>query len=363
MTVGSAGKRMNEQERMQALLRREQPDRVPVWPLGYPGFAVLNAGYPIGDAYNTPEKAFEAQQWCCEQYGWVFTPLFFYGSWGSWEFGGEIKWPSGEFDQAPIVTRFPVETEEDVMNLRVPPVEDAGIVPLVTAFNKLAVQKGAGEGLFDLLLPVGGSFSIAGNLCGPEKLCKWVLKKPDVAHHLLRLATIHCLGLFQYWKDTVGTEGVLPFIGEPAASNQLISPQQFEKFALPYLKELHEKILDMGFKHIYCHVCGEANANLPFWAQIPMGDPGIVSFGHEVDILTAAEYFPNDVIMGNLEPAIIQTGTPQEVYEASRALIEKGKQCPGGFAFSPGCELPPKAPPLNVWMMTKAANDFGWYDL
>ena len=97
-------------------------------------------------------------------------------------------------------------------------------------------------------------------------------------------------------------------------------------------------------------------------AQIPLGDPGIVSVGHEVDILKAAEYFPNDIIMGNLEPAIIQTATPQQVYDASREIIEKGKQCPGGFAFSPGCELPPMSPPLNVWMMTKAADDFGWYE-
>ena len=76
----------------------------------------------------------------------------------------------------------------------------------------------------------------------------------------------------------------------------------------------------------------------------------------------AAEYFPNDVIIGNVEPAIIQTGTPQDVYELARIVIEKGKKCPGGFALSPGCDLPPKSPPLNVWMMTKALNDFGWYD-
>lgn len=35
---------------------------------------------------------------------------------------------------------------------------------------------------------------------------------------------------------------------------------------------------------------------------------------------------------------------------------------PGGFAFGPSCELPPKAPPYNVWVMRKAINDFGWYE-
>jgi uroporphyrinogen decarboxylase len=66
--------------------------------------------------------------------------------------------------------------------------------------------------------------------------------------------------------------------------------------------------------------------------------------------------------MGNIEPAIIQSGTPQQVYELSRICIEKGKKIPGGFILAAGCELPPKAPPYNVWMMTKAINDFGWYE-
>ena len=92
-----------------------------------------------------------------------------------------------------------------------------------------------------------------------------------------------------------------------------------------------------------------------------MGDPGIVSFGHEVDLEKAAEYFSNDIIVGNLEPAIIQVGTAEEVYEASRIVIEKGKRLAEGFMFGPGCELPPMAPVENVKAMTAAVNDFGWY--
>ena len=280
---------MTEKERLDALLEREKPDRVPVWPLGYPGFATINAGYTVADAYNKPEKAFEAQKWCCEQYGWIFTPLFFYGGWASWEFGGEIRWPTGEFDQAPLITRHPVESEEDAMNLVLPDVKSSGIIPMVAEFNRLAIDKMENDELFYILVPVGGPFSLAANMCSAERLLKWVMKKPELANHVLRMATDHSLGLFEYWKSEFGTEKLLPFVGEPAASNQLISPKMFEKFAFPYLKELHEKTLGMGYKHIYCHICGEANANLPYWAQIPMGDPGIISVGHEVDVLTAAE--------------------------------------------------------------------------
>ena len=50
----------------------------------------------------------------------------------------------------------------------------------------------------------------------------------------LRMAADFRIALARYWKDTFGTEGVLPKGGEPTASNQMISPKQFESFALPY---------------------------------------------------------------------------------------------------------------------------------
>ena len=87
-----------------------------------------------------------------------------------------------------------------------------------------------------------------------------------------------------------------------------------------------------------------------------------VSIGHEVTLETAAKYFPNDIIFGNLEPAIIQVRTPEEVYEATRENIEEGKKIAQGYILSPGCELPPRAPIENVMAMTRAVNDFGWYD-
>jgi uroporphyrinogen decarboxylase len=92
-----------------------------------------------------------------------------------------------------------------------------------------------------------------------------------------------------------------------------------------------------------------------------MGDPGLVSFSHEVELETAASYFPKDMIIGNLEPAIIQTGTPDQVYEATRRVVEQGKKLPTGFIFAPGCELPPMVSLENVKAMNKAVEDHGWY--
>ncbi|MBW1861990.1 MAG: hypothetical protein JRJ02_06405 [Deltaproteobacteria bacterium] len=181
-----------------------------------------------------------------------------------------------------------------------------------------------------------------------------------MAHHLLRLAADYLVELAIYRKETFGTEGILPSGGDAISSNQMISPVHFERFALPYLKEVYGKIMALGFKHIYIHICGEQNLNLPFWSQVPIGSPGFVSICHEVDLEEAAGYFPEDIIIGNLDPSLLKSGTPKAVYEASRRVIERGKSLSTGFIFSPGCDLPPGSSPKNVIAMTEAVNDFGW---
>jgi uroporphyrinogen-III decarboxylase len=55
-------------------------------------------------------------------------------------------------------------------------------------------------------------------------------------------------------------------------------------------------------------------------------------------------------------------GTPEEVYEESKRCILEGKEhCQSGFIFMAGCELPYDTPPLNVHMMQRAVEDFGWF--
>jgi len=354
---------MTNRERVEAILKHKKPDRVPIWPFAYAGFATIYTGTSIADAYNKPKVAYEAQKKTCLDFDWVFTPMFGYAAYGGWEFGGEIKWPSGDFAQAPNVLKHPVETEEDVWNLKKPEVSTAGIIPLMTEFCKISASEQLDNEPFNVLAWSLGAFNTAAMIANVDRMCKWVIKKPDVAKRLLRLATDHSIDLAEYWHKLFGVKGVLPFTGEAVATGQIISAKQFEEFVLPYFLEVHGRILELGYKHIYCHQCGEQNENLVHWAKIPYGDPGIISIGHEVELETAGKFFPNDVIMGNLEPAIVQSQTPDQVYEATKKNVLDGMtKCPGGYVFSPGCELPPMAPVENIKAMSQAVADCGWYD-
>ena len=353
---------MTDKERVEALLRRERPDRVPIAGMGL-GFSTVYSRASVADCYNNPPVSYEAQKKAAHDFGWVFMPLLVSPAWVAWEMGGEMKWPSGDYAQAPTVTRHPVEKPEDVANLKVPDsFEGLGMVPYLMEFYSYGAKEELDNKPWKFISYTGLPFTNAGKLIGVDSLSKWMLKKPDIVHQVLRITTDFLIKFSEYVAGKFGTDRVLPFGGEPTSANQIISPDQFEKFALPYIQEMHAKLLAMGHKSIFCHICGEHNLNLPHWAKIPMGDPGLVSFGHEIDIEKAAEYFPNDIIVGNLEPAIVQTGTVDEVYNATRKIIEKGKNLSTGFIFAPGCELPPMASPDNVMAMTRAVEDFGWYD-
>jgi uroporphyrinogen decarboxylase len=350
------GDEMTPRERMDALLNGKPVDHVPLF-LFARGLCATTMGMSLTDFYADPRKSLEAQIWTSRMYGQDEPTKFGFSSSVAWDFGGEIRLPSEEFDQTPMVVHYPVETEEDIAKLKMPEFETAGILPLNIEFSRLQEATG-----LMITMSIGAPFMYAANVCGLERLARWMMKKPELAHQLLRMVTDYGIETATYWMKAFGAENIEFRTATPTSSNQVISPKQFQIFSLPYLKELHAKVLEMGAKYLYTHICGDQNMNLPYYAQVPFGDPGIASFGREVDLSDAIEHLGNQcIIVGNVEPALILKGTPEEVYEASRICIEKGKAAPRGFILGTGCEISPMSPPANVWAMRKAINDFGWY--
>jgi len=351
---------MTERVRIEALLNRQKPDRVPIWPFMPNGFAVRYNNLSIVDAYTNPEGLYHSLRKAARDFGWVFVPRMSYAAMGAWEFGGEVRMPTGEYDQAPVVTRHPLQKEEDIHNLKWPG-PDSGFYPMVRRFLEIARQERLDNEPFNAHITAGNSYALACQIVGLHRFLKWLIKKPNLAHDLIHRLSERSLAGLPLQKEALGTEGVLGYCGGPMGSNQLISPKQFEEFILPDIIKGQARLRELGYKTTYVHMCGEHNNNLPYWAQVDFGSPGIIGVGPEVSLEKAAEYFPNDIITGNMDPAIVQTGTPGEVYDAVRKNIEAGKRIKGGYIFSLGCDLPPMAPVENVRMMTKAVNDFGCY--
>jgi len=218
---------MTKKERIEAILNGRPVDRVPLYPFIL-GFCTKHVGYPMSQIYSDAQKSFEAQMATQEAFGFDWGPVYGYASYGTWEFGGTVKMPEGTYEQAPTHTTFPVQTEEDVDKLALPDIKTAGCLPLAMEFSQLQEKHGT-----PITLVLGGNFTIAGNICPVEKMCRWMIKKPELVHRLLRLATDHIVDAVKYWADTFGGSQVVLQIWEPLASNEIISPGSLRILCCP----------------------------------------------------------------------------------------------------------------------------------
>jgi len=214
--------RMTDRERVEALLRRERPDRVPILPIVC-GFCTLYAAAllpmpTITRQCSSPRSARPVRILNGILSADGLSHRFWLRIWR------RIKWPSGDFAQAPMITRYPVDTLEDVFNLKMPDVKTAGTVPIRIELCKMSSQERLDNEPFNMMAWLGGVFTNTAQIPGVEKMSKWTLKKPEAAHHLMRMGTDYLIELTKYWKDTFGTEGVLPFFGsrqQPIRSSHL----------------------------------------------------------------------------------------------------------------------------------------------
>jgi uroporphyrinogen decarboxylase len=334
---------MTPDERLWAFLRNEKVDRVPFIPFIL-GYCHKLSSCTLAEIYADPEQSFKAQMETREIHGWEGFPFFGYSSYGAWEFGGEIEFPYGAYDQAPKIKRHPITKPEQIDNLDVPDVKTAGIIPRMMAFSKLQQKHG-----MPITVHNGSPFSRIGNIIGLDTVLKMIIKTPHLVHRLMRKVTDFCLHVTEYWVEEFGP--------------QVISPKQFEEFAFPYLKEMHEKVSAMGIRQFWTHLCGKQENNLNLLAQLPYGEPGIVSVSEQVDLKLAHNHFGHkNAIAGNVHPVLIQTATPQDVFNATKEVLQIGRQLEKGFVLMGGCEIPPTVPPINIHYMMKAVEEYGWYD-
>jgi uroporphyrinogen decarboxylase len=346
---------MTSRERWDALVKGEPLDRVPCLQFIL-GHTAVVSGRPIAKIYDDARASMDCQRRAMEFYGYDGLVLHGWANAGGAEFGGEVEFPYRQYTGAPMMKRNPVQSEQDAWDLRVPDdVATAGTVPVGLAFSRLQAELD-----MPCTVQVGSPFTWAGSVCGEERLMVWLIKKPDLVHHVLRVITDFILRKAALWVAEFGPERIMAF-DLCIETNKLYSPKQFETFSFPYLREVHEKLTAMGVAIFLSHICGEQNRNLPLWSKLDYGRRGMVSVGREVSLTTAGQAFPREVIMGNVDPVRIQEGTADEVLALCRERIAEGKAHPGGYALMSGCEIPPQAPPVNVFQMVKACREFGRY--
>jgi uroporphyrinogen decarboxylase len=189
----------------------------------------------------------------------------------------------------------------------------------------------------------------------------WMIRKPDLVREVLDKVSDFLIKVAEHYVAEFGAERLMAFHGAATETNLLISPKQFDTFSLPYLQKINSRVIALGVQSFFIHICGEQNKNLASWQQVPMTKQTIVSVGREIALSRVMEMFPEQIVAGNVDPTLIQEGRAEEVLEQSRECIETAKYHPGGFILMAGCDVPPQAPPVNVFQLVKAARVYGRY--
>ncbi len=355
-------KEMDPMVRFNAMIRGEKVDRVPVLPFAL-GHCAHVMGHPnLGDFYSKLDVNVKCQMLARELYGWdqptmLMNPGYYCADWG-----GEIEYPYRPTQGSIACKRALVQTPEDMDKMQVP---DPSKVPSMHALLdglKLAISY---KQLPTMVWIHGGWISsTARGVVQLDKFLLWLYKAPDLVNKSLDMTMEYGNRVMEYLVNEVGNETWLPFDTCPIDSNVLVSPEFFGKFPLPRVIKLHQKGLDLGLPMWFTHWCGNHNPNINAGHvdQVPMGEPGLMHFDDTVPLSKSIERFGNkNIILGNVNTTSLLLKPYEEVYDLCKRNIEMGKNAPKGYMVTAACELPPRAPPMNVYAMVKAAREYGRY--
>lgn len=142
-------------------------------------------------------------------------------------------------------------------------------------------------------------------------------------------------------------------VGGARGAGEFISPAYFERFYFPWLKQMIEAFHEAGLVSVL-HFDSDWTANLPYFRELPRASC-ILELDGKTDMFKAKEVLGDHMcLMGDVPATLLATGTPEEVSDYCKRLIEVcGKG--GGFILSSGCEVPSDAKFENVKAMVDAA--------
>jgi len=144
------------------------------------------------------------------------------------------------------------------------------------------------------------------------------------------------------------------------SSNSFISPEQFKGLALPGMEIITRRIAEAGMTPIL-HCDGNWMKNLSFMRKRLPAKKIIIQLDGLTDIFKAKEEIGDHFcLFGDVPAAKLVMGSEVEVEEYCHRLIEEvGKG--GGFILAGGCEIPPNARPENLQAMVRAVQKYGYY--
>ncbi|MCS7185378.1 MAG: hypothetical protein N3B10_08155 [Armatimonadetes bacterium] len=197
---------------------------------------------------------------------------------------------------------------------------------------------------------------------GMENLLLDYYDNPRLAHELAEIVIDYKVRLMR----RAIREGADAVVSGDDYANQhgtVMSPQHFREFVLPYLKRSIEAAHDEGVPFIK-HTDGNIWAILDDMVQagIDALDPIEPAAGMDIGVVKA-KYGDKIAVIGNVDCSFVLTrGTVEEVEEAVKETIAKASPG-GGHILASSNSIHPAVKPENYKAMVEAARKYGRYPI
>ena len=349
---------MDPRERFLAALNLKEPDRVPAcpwltsdWFMGY---------YDLDSVtwYKSLDAQLKAQ---VEIYSKFPDMQFFPGfraSYGSTveasAMGCEIVYPPNATPQAkPVIQELP----RDLDKIRAGNPETDGRMPEALAlYRELAEKLSA----YDFEITSGflhGPMDVAAEVRGMTELLLDFYRMPDAVRQIMEAATETCIAWARAQYEASGGTMLHILVSDDVSSQ--IGRDHWREFVEPYMRRLFQSMPEEVVGGI--HNCTRSEQVMDLYPGV---GARLLQFGPDVDPTFAKEKVGDQMcLLGNLAPTgVLRDGTPEEVEDACRQVIEKAAPG-GGFILGSSGSVARFTPMENLEAMVSACEKYGTYPL
>lgn len=339
---------MTGRERFLTALRREQPDRVPVWELiineptlsgiyGKIGYFALaeKLGLDAVTVFENHRTTDEGNGISKDEWGIA---------WGMEPCG--VSYPVGG----------PIKSMSDLDSYQAP---DPGADHRFDTLKE-AVCRFKGEKAIVLCCHEGFEFSHY--LYGMDRLLMAYVEEPEFAHRLSRIVIDYKKAVLNRAIDE-GIDAVVGGDDYAFRTALLMSPVFFEEFIVPYMREMVETAHSRGIPYIK-HTDGNIWPILEMMVGtgIDAIDPIEPIAGMDIGEVKV-RYGEWVAVVGNVDcGTLLPYGTKQQVIDAVKETIAKAS-VGGGHVIASSNSIHPGVKPENYRTMVEAAHQFGTYPL
>jgi [methyl-Co(III) methylamine-specific corrinoid protein]:coenzyme M methyltransferase len=245
--------------------------------------------------------------------------------------------------QQPAITGRPISSTDSLDRMEVPDPHRDGRAPVVLdAITQLREALGNES---PVLGGVVSAFTLAGQLRGEGEALMELVTDPSFLKGILEKATRWDI---EFAMAAVSSGADVIVMVDATASGDILGPEQYQEFALPFQKRIAKAVREAGAKSIL-HICGNTTPNLHLMKEA--GVDGI-SVDQSMDMKQVKTVLGKGIAtVGNVSP------TTTLLFRSPEYVIEECWDCidAGTDILAPGCGFAPETPLANMKAMVSAA--------